>query len=244
MGLSSPYYRIYRKNLFGKNTDDQYCLDKRYADDRFVLCNAFRIIEEDLREIFEFIEPTEKNGNIYSHRLFELLMKCATEVENNCKNILVANGYRKANDLNIKDYFKVEKATNLSKYKIRLNIWSPKPRIFQPFKAWMNTYALTWYQHYNNVKHSRSTCFQEANLVNVLNAATAVMGLLFAQFHNFAFNPYHDNNSYNIDSAGFLSTDDSLMSIKPYENWSKKKSYNFDWNTVKMTSAPFQKFPF
>ena len=47
----------------------------------------------DLNEIFDFVEPSNDNTSVYSHRIYELLLRAATEFESNCKGILKANGY-------------------------------------------------------------------------------------------------------------------------------------------------------
>jgi len=70
---------------------------------------------------------TDGNQNVYSHRLYEMLLRTCTEFENNCKGILKDNGYVSQN-LNIKDYYKINAASKLNEYEIKLNVWSPCPK--------------------------------------------------------------------------------------------------------------------
>lgn len=85
------------------------------GDDKFAcqaemrsLVTTAKLIMDDLYEMFNYIEPDDSNLNVYSHRIYELLLRTATEVESNCKGILKANGYAKAEkDMNMTDYFKL-----------------------------------------------------------------------------------------------------------------------------------------
>jgi len=241
MSITKPYYRIIRH---GCACSDDYIIDKRYAEDRFVLCQAYKIIEDDLKKIFESIEPSNQNGKVYSHRLYELFLRCATEFETNSKRILSANGYRKKKHFNIEDYHKINYATRLSEYKLRLNIWYPKEKIFTPLKEWSKGHSLKWYQDYNSVKHDRSGNFQKASFINVINAASGVLAILFSQFDTYAFNPYNDQLSFQATDDNYLYTDTSLFSIKPFANWSKTETYDFDWDKLKKLSHPLQMYNF
>ena len=48
----------------------------------------------------------------------------------------IANGYTKNGNLDIKDYFKIEKAMKLSEYEIYLDIWRPERKKIKPFEQW------------------------------------------------------------------------------------------------------------
>lgn len=241
MGITKPYHRMIRYD--GGGADD-YILDKRYAEDRFTLCLAYKLIEDDLKKIFEFVEPTDKNKNTYSHKLYELFLRCATEFEANSKSILYANGYTRKKNLNIKDYYKINAATCLSRYKLKLNVWHPKEKILGPFKEWSKGHSLTWYQKYNNVKHDRHRNFKEASLINVVNAASGVLAILFAQFDTYTFNPFNDQLIFHSTDDNFLYTDTSLFSIKPFVNWKKTEIYSIEWNKIKSSPRPFQRYKF
>lgn len=245
MGIDKPYYRIIRVTK-----DTGFCdwvSDERYSDDRYELCHAYKIIEQDLKKLFEYINPSDSNRKTYSHRLFDLFLRSSTEFENNCKKILRANGYTKRRGArwDINDYKRLDSANRISQYKIKLNVWYPKPKIIQPLKSWGSKgKSLKWYQDYNKVKHNRHSMFSLANLDNVLNATASVFCVLFSQFHVCAFNPYRTQESYGGEEGGYISTDYSLFSIKPFENWKKREEYNFDWRNLKSTKKPFNQYPF
>lgn len=87
-GIFTPYYRIYRKNHCG---NDEYVLDNRYADDADLLYRAYQMLEQDLREFFQYVEPSDEHEKVFSLRAYGLLLRAATEFETNCKRILAKN---------------------------------------------------------------------------------------------------------------------------------------------------------
>jgi len=240
MAIIKPYYRIVRITKGPYPTDFIY--HKKYAKDRYILIHSYKIIENDLKKILEFIEPSDSNANTYSHRLYELLLRCATEFETNCKQILAANGYT-GRDLNIEDYFKVNQATRLSDYKVKLYTWYPHPKILSPFNEWNNGFSLRWYKDYNDVKHDRSKNFEKAKLSTVLNAAVALFAILFAQFECEAFTAYGDTYGYSTDK-GFYYKDNSLFSIKPFTDWPQDQQYDINPDKAQVVGEPFQQFIF
>ena len=95
MPYSKPFPRIFlpQKNKSIMEADD-FSSHPSYIDKResTSLINAARIIIKDYKDLIDYIEPTNENKLVYSHRIYELLLRTATEVEANCKGILWANG--------------------------------------------------------------------------------------------------------------------------------------------------------
>ncbi len=77
------------------------------SSDQYVC--SFVLLLRDLQELFDYVEPSDTNLKCYSYRIYELLVRACIEVEANCKAILLENGYKKEDDLNMNDYKKVEK---------------------------------------------------------------------------------------------------------------------------------------
>ncbi|MBI3335653.1 MAG: hypothetical protein HY001_04100 [Candidatus Portnoybacteria bacterium] len=238
-GIKKPYYRIFR----AKQQNDGYILDHRHANDRYLLCRAYRVIEDDLLKLFQYIEPSDKNKNTFSQRTYELLLRAATEFETNCKQILRANGYEASkNKWDMNDYKKIDKATKLSEYQIKLNIWYPDGKVFQPLAPWKDSRPLEWYQDYNHVKHDRFKNFKKAKLINVVNAISAVWAVLYAQFSYYIFEPYNDSIGLTGDDPDWEYSDSTLFSIKPFNAWPEEDAYRFEWPNK--NKSPFQKFKF
>ncbi|MDF5730643.1 MAG: hypothetical protein PUP92_22125, partial [Rhizonema sp. PD38] len=190
------------------------------------------------------IDPSDKNEETYSHRIFELLLRASTEFETNCKAILRANGYSKSTNLNITDYCKIEQATKLSNYKVHLKNWEPSPKVIEPFKDWQNNQPLNWYQEYNAAKHDRNKAFKKANMKNMLEAIAGLLCILYAQFtsHIGNLSLYSDEENQIIVSEHWL--DGIIFAIEPYTDWSEYERYDFDWKTLKQTNNPFEQFKF
>ncbi len=249
MSIQKPYYRIMRpmvrkQGMVTDNLFQPYLTDNRYASDRSTLCNAYKLIENDLKKLFEFIEPSDDNFHVYSHRTYELLLRAATEVETNFKRILEANGYNNTRNLNIYDYYKINQATKLDGYEIILNIWQPQKKTFKPFDNWKTQSTLFWYTAYNDVKHDRHINFNKASIENLINAIGALLSLLFAQFGIYAFNPYQKVEMCNTDEDELISTGESLFSIKPTSSWQDTERYDFVWEQLKNTADPINKITF
>ena len=214
-----------------------YILDNRYASDRFSLIHAYHLIEKDLIKLFDYIDPTDNNLKTYSHRIYELFLRSATEFESNCSAILKSNGFQSPNNFTIFDFFKINKVSRLDESAVKLNIWTPIPKIFEPFKDWKNHgsfVSLNWYQNYNSVKHDRNVNFKHANLENLLLAISGVIVILFSQFYIQTFYPYQEGSSWICDDDGFLYNESSLFSVKEIKSWSPDELYEFDWNKLKL----------
>ncbi|TYB30582.1 MAG: hypothetical protein FXF47_08485 [Candidatus Mcinerneyibacterium aminivorans] len=243
MGLDKPYYRIARP---GKNIKFEYCKNDVYANDRSELCRAYYILQKDLKKIFEFIEPCEENLCTYSHRLYELLLRACTEFENNCKRILTANGYEDTH-MNIKDYYKINKALKLSEYKLTIDFWRGDPIRLKPFDEWNDDeyHPLNWYQDYNNVKHDRNYNFKRASLENVISAVAGVLVTLYSQFnyHTFTVFQLHDICFETLNNNQ-MTIAESLFKIEETPEWHDNEKYDFDWNNLKKEEDPFQEYDF
>jgi hypothetical protein len=94
-GVAKPFRRTCRPGADGKHPDTRtsYIVDPRYAVAAQQYVRAFEIIQNDLLELFEYVEPADKNTCSYSYRMHELLMRTCIEVEANWKAIMAENGY-------------------------------------------------------------------------------------------------------------------------------------------------------
>ena len=97
MSIEKPYKRIFRPKI-NEPDDAYYCTDLDIGKHRYVFddsyaespqsfVRAFLLIQEDLQKLFEYIEPSEQNLKVYSHRIHELLFRTCNEIEANFKAI-------------------------------------------------------------------------------------------------------------------------------------------------------------
>jgi hypothetical protein len=249
MGIAKPYYRVYRPFVEysnpPRNVFHDYVWASCFAPDAGDFVRAGKLVESDLVAVFDYVEPADDNLNTYSHRLAQLLLRACTEVEANAKAILKANGYvkPKAGNLNIEDYWEVEKPCRLSEYAVVFPIWRGKQNRFCPFANWSRTHTLPWYQAYNNVKHDRTANFQHASLGNVLDAVAGMLVILFAQFFDRSFNPYRQGHGMTEGYQVFW-RDGSFFEIVIPTSWTDAEKYEFDWEKLMKHPDPVQQFPF
>jgi hypothetical protein len=105
MAIKKPFRRTCRQ--FRDSTlqggRNEYIDDHSFAKAPQQYVRAFMVIQKDLLELFDYIEPAGKNLCCYSYRTHELLMRSCVEVEANCKAILAENGYNRPGDPDTRD---------------------------------------------------------------------------------------------------------------------------------------------
>ncbi len=104
MAIAKPYRRTVRPFVGGDYATGgtwAYVMHPKFAVDPQHYVRAFLIIQKDLLELFDYIEPADKNLASYSFRVHELLLRVCVEVEANCKAVLKENGYAKLGMWNI-----------------------------------------------------------------------------------------------------------------------------------------------
>ncbi len=243
MSHSKPYPRIFlpRKNRSIMDNDD-YLSDSRYIDkqESASFINAARIIVKDYYEIMEYVEPVDANKSVFSHRIYELLLRTATEFEAGCKGVLLSNGYPKKDNLNMADYHKISNLMKLDKYEISSQLWSPTKRIC-PLAEWGSSHALTWFQAYNQAKHNRYQSFNKASLEHLYQGICSLIVILAAQFPNSIGYISSSGLSFTTDNDDELLTE--VFTIK-YPHFTDDEKYDFDWTALKTTSTPFALYSF
>lgn len=261
MGISKPFHRNHRAFIEGPNSGYSawaYTVDKEYAVSPHHYTRAFLLIQEDLRKLFEYIEPGDKNMDTFSFRIYELLIRICIEVEANFKAILRENiytpmfkspnkngQYRTEEFWNINDYMKINKTHLLSDYIVEYPIWKGSKSVCKPFESWNENKPLLWYQAYNEVKHNRNEKFELANFENLTTAFAGLFVLLSAQFNHQDFTPGATLLSVSSDSYfdGEFGIGDYLK-IKFPTNWDEEDKYDFDWSILKNEANRFEKFDY
>ena len=193
MSINRPLKRTWRPFSAGAKESYWYMRHPDFASDPVHYVRAFEVLQRDLIDLFEFIEPNDINENSYSYRLHGLLMRACIEVEANFKAITNDNGLFAGQPLNIRShYFQFNNTHHLSSYEIMMPVWNGKENVRRPFAAWSGkTYSpLPWYQAYNASKHDRQSAFQQANLRHLVDAMCGLVTLLSAQFYTIDFSPH------------------------------------------------------
>ncbi len=237
--MEGKYYRVYRP--YNKKVDNiesyYYLYSILYSTSREESIRYFQIIQEDLKKIFEYVEPSKDNENVYSFQIYKLLLLICTEVENQLKAIMINNGYKMNNFMNMKnDYYKLNEVLRLNEYKVNL-IWNNSLRIFQPFGHWSSSEykPLEWYQAYNKSKHNRQEDFKEANLKNLLNACAGLYIILYSQYYQFANVVSITNSQMLIDDSDCLVIPNmaNLMCVIQEPKWRDEEKYSIGSERLK-----------
>lgn len=243
MAINNPYYRIYRPSIRHNAFDNPTSGYERDAlflpeAEKKSMIMAARLIIDDFERLFEFIEPHTSNEKVFSHRIYELLLRACTEVEASCKGMLQANGHA-ANSM--EDYKKIEQATHLSGYTVQYTNWTSSNYSVQPFVSWATGGSLSWYKAYNDVKHNRWQKFKQANLKNLLDAISGLLCLIHAQIGDEVQQVFESNFYFSADGVADVWVRSFL--INPYQ-FPDSEKYEFDWGSLHTDPNRFQRFQF
>lgn len=252
MSVSKPYkrtVRIFTNNSYSAGGVSQYICDEKFAESPEYYIRAFLLIQKDIFELFDFIEPADKNLDTYSYRIHELLLRTCIEFEANCKAILRENSYSAKNeeDWNILDYKKINISHHLSSYRVKLPIWNGVKNNWTPFADWGNEgKPLSWYQTYNQTKHDRHTNFSDATFEVLLNAFSGLAIIISSQFYDQDFS-YNTGSlllegNYGRLNDGMESVIGGYLRIKFPTDWEDEEKYDFDWGILKNNTNPFQDY--
>jgi hypothetical protein len=156
-------------------------VDKAARTQSFV---ALSLLLTKMLGIFENVEPAGANIGVYGHKVRELLLLAAMEVEASWAAVLKVNGYSSGTRLSTNDYVKLRDVMLLDSYSLTLTSYPTFPR-FAPFEGWDAadpTKSLDWYDAYNATKHNREEHLDAATLQRAIHAVGAVIVMFYAQF--------------------------------------------------------------
>lgn len=255
MPQPKPFHRIARNVLPGPNSGYNgiaYIRDPEYAVDPLHFVRSFLLIQEDLKRLFEYIEPSDTCSCTYSFRIHELLVRTCIEVEANLKAILLENGYKGGGNLgrdsrlDMSTYKKVNVSHHLSSYRVSLPIWRGNGSVVVPFESWAENKALPWYQSYNASKHDRHNSFKRANFRSLIDAVSGLLVILASQFRDedFSCGPNLISIGPPARADGMRPALGSLFMISYPEDWSIDEIYEFDWIELSKQSDRFAKFDY
>lgn len=249
MGISKPYKRTARAfadGSYSNNAKWQYILNPMYAQSPGNYIRAFLLIQNDLIELFSYVEPADTNKATYSHRINELLLRTCVEVEANCKAILKENEYVKNGYWNMSDYKKVEQSHFLSGFSIKVPNWNGQYAIRTPFRNWKSGDALPWYEAYNSTKHDRHDNFCNANLDNLVEAVCGLAAIIASQFIVHDFSPAGEVLEINSGGPcdGFEPSIGGFLRIKFPSDIPEENRYNFSYDDINFEDNIFQMFSY
>lgn len=201
---------------------------------------AFLILLKDIKDLFDYVEPADKNLACYSYRIHALLIRACVEVEANCRAILEENGYAKDGLWNMGDYKKIEKTHFLSAYEVRLPIWNGTRSTWSPFSAWASGGTLDWYEAYNTIKHDHHYQFEQATFEQLIAASCGLLIIPSAQFKTNDFSPGDTLFALEGPGDGMESGIGGYFRVRFPDNWPDELKYDFTWQKLESEPDPFQ----
>jgi hypothetical protein len=247
MPVNKPYRRICRQFSNGSYAEggrSRYIEHPKYAKSPEHYIRAFTLLLKDMQELFDYIEPSDKNLSCYSYRIHELLLRACIEIEANCKAILVENGYIKSNDMKMGDYKKINVSHRLSSYEVRLPFWRGTHNIRKPFLSWAIGNNLRWYQAYNVTKHDRHESFDLATFEHMTDAMGGLIILLSSQFYTHDFGPSDKVLALDEPRDGMESSICGYFRVRYPTDWPTDQQYDFEWQKLEKEADPFQEFDY
>ncbi|MDN7558133.1 hypothetical protein [Burkholderia orbicola] len=251
MAIAKPYRRTCRQLIDGSYAQGghgRYVVHPAYSKSPEHYVRAFLVLQKDLQELFDYVEPSDQNLSCYSYRIHELLMRACMEVEANCKAILTENGVALREYANMTDYRKVEQSHKLSAFQVGVPTWHGKSALRTPFAKWANQAAnqpadqkLPWYDTYNNTKHNRTANFHEATFEHMLDAVCAVVAILSAQFRDEDFSNSDALVAVGGSRDGMETAIGGYFRVK-FPTWPDGERYDFDWGALEKEADPFANF--
>jgi hypothetical protein len=184
-----------------------------------------------MQDVFETVEPAQGNMQTYGHKIRELLLLAAMEVEASWTAVLRANGYAEQRPTT-KDYVKLLSPMLLDSFGLKLRSYPEFP-VFTPFTGWnvgVPTQSLDWYDAYNKTKHNREEFLGTATLGRAVNAVGAVTIMFYAQF-GYSFQPNDERRSL-IKNVFDLRVDHSMYPISCYIPRADGGAAAWDWELL------------
>lgn len=244
MPINRPYKRnarIFSDGQFTEGGRARYIKHKKYAQSPEHYIRAYLLIQKDLLNLFDFVEPADINSNTYSFRIHELLLRTCVEIEANCKAILQENIFTKSGDWNMGDYKKINATHRLSLYEVVLPIWKGIGNIRKPFLNWSTGGSLPWYAAYNTTKHNRHSEFEQAKFEHLIDAVTGLNALLTSQFLDEEFSPTNGALGLEGPNDGTEQSIGGYFRVKYATDWIDDEKYEFNWQDIKDETDPFHK---
>lgn len=247
MPVNRPYRRTCRQFVDGEYAEggrSQYIVHPKFAESPEHYVRAFLLLQKDMQELFDYVEPADKNLSCYSYRIHALFLRACVEVEANCKAILAENGYARAGDWNMGDYKKIERTHLLSAYEVKAPSWTGTQALRKPFSAWQSGGSLPWYQAYNTTKHDRCSKFEQATFEHMLDACCGLLVVLSAQFERNDFSPGDSFLALEGPRDGMESGIGGYFRVRFPNNFPHDIRYNFNWQSLKHEAEPFMEFDY
>ncbi|WP_051353734.1 hypothetical protein [Atopobium fossor] len=185
----------------------------------------FLLLEDDLIELFKFVEPEQANFCTYSAQIAKLFLAVCSEVDVALKDLMRAHDESNpllAKKLNIEYYRNFVKANYASEFEGSKVKFLRTELSIAPWAEWFDgdcdVSGLGWWSAYNKVKHHRAEHYAEANLGNLLHAFSALFVVIVCIYRTELLNggpgEMHLTKITSFDDAGRVLDSNKQAEIK------------------------------
>jgi len=182
------------------------------------------VLNDALERIFRVVHPSLETAATYGTEVRNLLILACTEVEEQWKAVLVANGASPMGQcLTTRDYVKLLAPMGLAAFGRALRRYPRYPEIW-PFRDWDRerpTASLPWYDAYNQAKHDREGKFHEAKLCHAISAVAAIDVMLRAQFGRALLEAHQTTCAFRTLADKEWGETDGYHPAMPDEQWKR-----------------------
>jgi hypothetical protein len=243
MSLNKPFRRTSRPFTNDSYSND-YIRHQDFSQNPQHYIRAFLLLQKDLIELFDYIEPCEGNLKTVSYRIHELLIRTCVEIEANFTAILRENQYSKKGNLKMEDFLLINQTHHLSAYKASVPFWKGESKIRCPFDNWIRKEPLEWFQIYNKLKHERYDYYDKANFNNLVDAMCGLAIVISSQFNNETFSPrkiWAGIGYVKYLGDGMEDCIGDYFRILYPNDWSVNERYDFNWAELEKTESPIDR---
>ena len=173
--------------------------------------SVYKNLEKELIELSNHIHIDDKQLNVYSMKIAELLLRTVIEVESLAKELYLCNGGSKGDDKDL--YFDTDclkflrQKWNLSKKKVQIvsNNFHFEEKFNITFNPLKNAHkggdkSESWLKAYQAIKHNRRVSLEKATLKNLIRAMAGLY-ILNLYYKDFSYELNSDSNGNYFDSS-------------------------------------------
>lgn len=206
-------------------------------------------IENEFNKLLQQIHVDDNQVSVYSSKISELILRCASEIESLSKELYNLHGGTKKGNIHY-DYVALnhlEKQWKLSQKVVVISSLNSflTQKVLKPFELDFQkkdkSFTYSWNHAYQGIKHDRVNNLKQGSIKNLFRISSAL----------FILNIYYKNQIYNLDNDNRgdnfpINLGSTIFSIKFHdggngEDFHKKKDFDECIYTSKATDETLSK---
>jgi hypothetical protein len=252
-----PFYltvRPFKDMKYSESGRAGYIRHPKYSIKPSNYIRTYLLLQKDLLELLNYIEPHSINLSTCSLRIQELMIRISIEIESNFKAIFALNKYSKdPSRMTIKDYYLINASHHLANYCVKIPYWSGNliDAVRQPFRNWWQPekakqpWTLSWHKDYNLLKHDKANSIHLASFENLIDAFSALTVVISAQYFTEDFTSRYEPIVTSVPPHdGFDEAIGGYFGVAFPRSYEEEEYYDFDWQQLSSEENPFVKYDY